>query len=165
MTTITGLPAITSFTGEYEFLSNFSRAAGLIPVEYRFQACKACTSEQADWVMSAPSAGEAKRRGRQVRRVPGWESRKRTVMLDLVLAKFSVPELAARLGATRGRILIEGNTWGDDYWGALEYDGREEHWAAVLPVWQPGDPYRVLAGHNWLGRILMMVRDVTDPLA
>jgi predicted NAD-dependent protein-ADP-ribosyltransferase YbiA (DUF1768 family) len=118
MTTTAVLPAIASFTGEFEFLSNFSRAGGLIPVEYYFQARKAVTSEGAEWVMSAPSAGEAKRRGRQVRLVNGWETRKRAVMLDLIMEKFSVPELAARLGETRGRVLIEGNSWGDYFWGA-----------------------------------------------
>lgn len=159
--TTTVLPAITSFTGEFEFLSNFSRVGGLIPVEYYFQARKAATSEGAEWVMSARSAGEAKRRGRQVRLVNGWETRKRAVMLDLITEKFSVPELAARLGETRGRVLIEGNSWGDDFWGALPWNGEIR---GGLPVWDCGAG-NVWLGHNWLGRVLMMVRDVTDPLA
>ncbi len=161
MTTTTVLPAITGFRGEHEFLSNFSLAGGLVPVEYRFQARKAGTCEGANWVMAAATPGEAKRRGRRVQLVPGWDGIKRAVMLDLVLEKFAAPELAARLGATRGRVLIEGNSWNDDYWGAVPWSGEIR---GDLPVWDCGAG-NVWLGHNWLGRILMMVRDVTDPLS
>lgn len=153
-------PAITSFTGEYEFLSNFSRAGGLIPVEYSYQARKALLPGQAEWVMRAGTPGEAKQRGRRVTLLPGWDGQKRAVMLDLVLEKFSAPVLRDKLTATRGRALVEGNGWGDTYWGAVPRDG---HSHGGLPVWY-GDE-GLLLGHNWLGRILMMVRDVASPEA
>jgi len=159
--TTTALPAIASFTGEYDFLSNFSRAAGEIPVEYGYQARKSLTRDGADWVRAAPGPGEAKRRGRQVPCRPDWDEVKRRVMLEIVLAKFTDPYLGARLVATRGRTLIEGNTWGDRYWGAVA-DTQVPPGAGLLPVW-PDWQGGIWIGHNWLGRILMMVRDVLDP--
>jgi ribA/ribD-fused uncharacterized protein len=160
ITPVVTLPAITSFRNEYEFLSNFSRAAGLIPVEYLYQARKALLQEQARWVMGAATPGEAKRRGRRVQILPGWDSQRRAVMLDLELEKFSAPLLRDRLAATRGRALIEGNSWGDTFWGAEPLSG----FVPALPVWHDGAGNEFY-GHNWLGRILMMVRDVMDPLS
>jgi predicted NAD-dependent protein-ADP-ribosyltransferase YbiA (DUF1768 family) len=55
----------------------------------------------------------------------------------LVLAKFVAhPDLRAKLLATGERPLVEGNHWGDRFWGVC--DGQ---------------------GENWLGRILVRVRD------
>ncbi len=156
------MPAIASFRGEYEFLSNFSRAAGLTPVEYRYQARKSLTRDGGDWIMAAPTPGEAKRRGRQVPCVPDWGCIKRAVMLDLVREKFSAPQLGARLVATRGRTLIEGNGWGDWYWGALDVNIQVP--PGPPPLWSD-QVSGYWCGHNWLGRILMMVRDVLDPQA
>lgn len=158
------LSAITSFTGDYEFLSNFSKAGGLVPVEYHFQAAKALVPGQARWVMEAGTPGEAKRRGRQVQILPGWDSQRRVVMTRFVLGKFSVPLLRDKLTATRGRVLIEGNDWGDDQWGAVRPSHAWREAGADLPTWYTGGG-EYLVGHNWLGRILMMVRDITAPEA
>jgi predicted NAD-dependent protein-ADP-ribosyltransferase YbiA (DUF1768 family) len=55
------------------------------------------------------------------------------VMRDLIAQKFAVgSELADRLLATGDQELVEGNTWGDTFWGVC--DG---------------------VGENWLGRLLM----------
>ena len=57
-------------------------------------------------------------------------------MLDVVRAKFDQhPDLAQKLLATGDEELVEGNDWGDIYWGV--YKGH---------------------GKNMLGKILMRVR-------
>lgn len=57
------------------------------------------------------------------------------VMRELLAHKFVWPVNAEPLEATRGSILIEGNTWGDQFWGVCR--GR---------------------GENMLGRLLMDIR-------
>jgi len=43
-----------------------------------------------------------------------------------------------KLEATAGAVLVEGNAWGDRFWGSVEGSGQ-----------------------NWLGRLLMEIREVT----
>lgn len=135
---------IGPFTGDYAFLSNFYAAGFSLSgvrfptVEHYYQARKAASPEEAGWVLAAPTPGEAKKRGRSVRLSPAFEQDKRAVMMTGVLAKFTQnPELRYRLAVTAPEPLEEVNYWGDRYWGTV--DG---------------------AGENWLGRILVMVREV-----
>lgn len=65
-----------------------------------------------------------------------WDKVKFFTMAELLLLKFSIPELRAKLVETRSRYLIEGNDWGDTLWGVV--DGR---------------------GKNLLGRMIMVIRD------
>lgn len=141
---------IVEFKGEHRFLSNFHpspllwREDGIVypTVEHAFQAMKSEAVGDRMEIAAAPTPKEAKHRGRAAHLRADWEQVKRVYMLHLVLEKFlQNPELAERLAATRSRVLIEGNTWGDDYWGM---------------VWREGD----WAGHNYLGKILMSVRMV-----
>lgn len=139
---------IGPFSGEYRFLSNFwpsqMVAGGTVypTVEHYYQCAKAATNE--DWrrVWDCRSAAEAKRMGRKVTIRADWDAVRKQVMLTGLLAKFSqCPELRHNLLATAPALLVEVNTWGDRYWGA------EMVWGS-------------LDGENWLGRLLMMVRDV-----
>lgn len=139
-----GPPVIGPFTGEYAFLSNFSPhgilygAVWFPTVEHFFQAAKAPDLQARDWVITAPTPGEAKRRGRRLDLPGNWDQLKRGVMLQGVLSKFMQhPELRNRLIETDGASLEEVNTWGDRYWGTAGGQGE-----------------------NWLGRILMQVREV-----
>lgn len=65
-----------------------------------------------------------------------WDDFKIELMIELLQQKFYHPDLEAQLKATGDKYLLEGNTWNDTFWGAA--DGR---------------------GKNFLGRILMWVRD------
>lgn len=133
---------IRAFRGEHGFLSNFHRSPIRVEgteyptVEHAFQAAKAANAAEGAWVGAAPTPGEAKRRGRRVRRRPDWDRVRVEVMTDLVRRKFRDPGLARRLLATAERPLVEENTWDDTFWGVC--DGR---------------------GENHLGRILMRIRD------
>lgn len=133
---------ITSFTGEYAFLSNFYPCqvvwdGKIYPsVEHAYQAAKTLDPQEREIIRLAPTPGKARRLGRRVTMRPDWEPIKRSVMFLLVLRKFQDPALGARLLATGDRVLVEGNDWGDTYWGQC--------------------PLGV--GENHLGRILMLVR-------
>ena len=133
---------IDRFRGEYAFLSNFHRA----PFHWRgnewptaeaaFAASKTHDEHEQERIRTAPSPAQAKRLGRRVDLRPDWERVKDDVMLSILLAKFAVPALRNVLLATGDAELVEGNTWGDAYWGVC--GGR---------------------GKNQLGRTLMRVRD------
>ena len=136
--------AITSFRGPYRFLSNFYRM-GLVldgafypSAEHAFQAFKAATPESHAYIQGAPNPRESKARGRQCVLRPEWAdpSFRLAVMLRVLYAKFDHHTLRQQLLATGDRVLVEGNTWGDRYWGQC-------------PIGQ---------GQNHLGRLLMQVR-------
>lgn len=161
---------ISSFTGEFAWASNFYEdpflveALGRVPsLEHAYQACKGLTEQDRRWVLQASSPAEAKRRGRQLKVRPGWDEIKRPLMLRLVLTKFcQSPGLGSLLVGTRGQVLVEGNDWGDTFWGAVRsgargFDGSLPRWPAATVH---GDEDSPLFGHNWLGRCLMMTRDV-----
>lgn len=129
---------IDSFTGEYRFLSNFwwSTLYGRrSTVEHWFQAAKANSPEDIDYVLSAATPGSAKGRGRRIALRPDWEEVKLRHMELILREKFSDRELARKLVDTGDAELIEGNTWGDTYWGMCND-----------------------VGENHLGRLLMRVR-------
>jgi ribA/ribD-fused uncharacterized protein len=114
-------------------------------VEHYFQACKATTRADFLWVLSAPSAPSAKRRGsrhgeggRRLALRPDWELVKLDVMRVACRAKFTLPEYRAALVATGERVLVE-NSPTDFVWG-----GRDRHGGH--------------AGRNLLGVVLMEIR-------
>lgn len=130
---------INEFRGKYYFLSNFYS----VPVKHGFLTftnteaafhSEKCPVRAGEFTKLNPS--EAKRLGRRVRLRSDWEQIKDNVMLDVVRAKFTQhPDLTQKLLATGDEELVEGNDWGDIYWGV--YKGR---------------------GKNMLGKILMRVR-------
>lgn len=65
-----------------------------------------------------------------------WEQVKVDLMRTFVRKKFENPFLRPMLLTTGDAELVEGNTWNDTFWGVCRG-----------------------AGHNWLGKILMEVRD------
>lgn len=140
---------ITSFRGEYEFLSNFYECyvpmtfgKDHVPFEFRnaeaaFQAHK--TTNFADLIMFSNMTGpEAKKFGRKVKLKDDWNDMRLQIMFEVVLTKFVVnQDLRDKLMATGQRELIEGNTWNDTFWGVC--NGK---------------------GENHLGKILMEVRSM-----
>jgi ribA/ribD-fused uncharacterized protein len=120
--------------GNHLFLSNFYRHGWT--VEHHYQAAKTDDPQWAARILGARTPGAAKRLGRQCPMRREWEAEKDTVMLALLRLKFSDEKLAKQLLATGDTELVEGNTWGDRYWGVC--DGK---------------------GKNMLGNLLMEVRE------
>lgn len=134
-------PDILLFSGEHRFLSNFWPCevrygdVKFNSVEAAYQAAKCASREE---VLRFQHLGpkEAKRLGRSVRLRDDWERVKLGVMQALLEQKFaSGSDLARRLVATHPAALVEGNWWGDKFWGVCDGEGE-----------------------NHLGRLLMLVR-------
>jgi ribA/ribD-fused uncharacterized protein len=132
---------ICEFVGDYRFLSNFWPVIVTLDgrqystVEHAYQAAKTLNPLQREYIREAPTPGNAKRRGRSIDLRTDWEEIKLTVMLALLRQKFDRPDLREALLQTGDAELIEGNTWGDCFWGVCRGKGR-----------------------NHLGRLLMQVR-------
>lgn len=145
---------IPKFENEYFFLSNFYEAPTafvladdllVMPTgEHAFQAAKCHAmldkSAKLEYVRSVaeePTPAKAKYAGRSVKiDVDRWDAVKVECMREIVFQKFlQNPELRVQLLKTGDAMLVEGNTWGDKFWGRV--DGK---------------------GYNKLGVILMEVR-------
>jgi len=131
-----GVRQITSFRNEYAFLSNFYEHDGRITAEHLFQSMKCAVPWWQLYILDAPNPAEAKKRGRQAPMREDWEDIKLRVMESILLMKFRPgSEMLTRLLSTGDAELIEGNWWGDKYWGVC--DGT---------------------GFNHLGKLLMAIR-------
>lgn len=136
---------ITSFRGEYYFLSNF------YPSKFVFQGFEWKTAEHAYQAMKCIdekfwkemeygdlTAGQAKKMGQKLELPEHWNESKLYTMRNIVTQKFEQnKDLMERLDDTKGFELVEGNSWGDTFWGQ--------------------SPIGV--GRNELGKILMSIRD------
>jgi ribA/ribD-fused uncharacterized protein len=139
---------INDFSGDYDFLSNFYHHTFFwygrlyLSVEHSYQAAKATNQGDFLYVASAPWAGDAKKRGRQIKIRPDWEEAKFYLMKDMLFHKFKDRTLAERLVDTTGNLLVEGNTWHDNIWGDCHC----------------GRPKCAKPGQNALGQQLMVLR-------
>lgn len=146
------VPVVNSFRGEYFFLSNFASCrvvtAGFVAdflsdqltypsVEHAYQALKTDNMFERKQILLAAVPGDAKRLGKRVTLRKDWDGMKVAVMESLLFSKFRGNfELGQRLIQTGDAELVEGNNWGDTYWGVCNGSGQ-----------------------NWLGVLLMKVRD------
>lgn len=135
---------ISSFSGEYRFLSNF------YPVEVVFDGKKFPTTENAYQAAKCNpelrderwdefqicTAARSKKLGRELPMRHNWDGLKEGIMYQLCSQKFHTPELKELLLKTGDEELVEGNTWGDEIWGVCNGIGQ-----------------------NKLGKILMAIRN------
>lgn len=132
---------IAVFDHEYAFLSNFYDSPFEVDgikyptVEHFFQAMKVTDPKDREVIAAAATPGQAKQLGRKVSLRADWEEIKIDIMKFALRCKFQVPELREKLLTTGDEELIEGNWWGDRFWGVC--DG---------------------IGENHLGKLLMEVR-------
>ena len=139
---------ISSFTGDYRFLSNFYPVEVEFDdviyhsVEHAYQAAKTLDKKERKQFHKhpLPTAAEAKKLGRTVSMRSDWDGVKLQVMEDLLVQKFAHVELKEQLSQTKGFLLVEGNYWGDTFWGV---DNRK-------------------GGQNNLGKLLMKIRDINE---
>ena len=131
---------IKSFSGEYQFLSNFYPVEVVLDgvtyptVENAYQAAKTLDLEKRkEFIGVLP--GFAKRLGQRLELRPDWGAVKLNIMQRLNEQKYMRPDLRKKLCDTYPQDLVEGNTWGDTFWGVC--DGK---------------------GSNHLGQILMAIR-------
>ena len=133
--------SIKRFAGPHRFLSNFYPAPLVWEgkrwptAEHAYQAAKCRRADHSRLILEAPSPGAAKRLGGKIELRADWDEVKERVMLSIVRAKFENAYLRRRLIATGDAELIEGNYWGDRFWGVCRGEGE-----------------------NRLGKILMKVR-------
>jgi len=129
---------VTSFFGEYRFLSNFwpceieYQGQKYRSVEHAYQAAKTLIWEERQFFLeSKVKASDAKQLGKLVTLREDWDQVKRGIMFELVLQKFQNPSLKEKLLAIDGQI-IEGNNWGDTYWGECPLGNGENNLGKIL---------------------------------
>jgi len=133
---------VKGFFGAYRFLSNFE----VVPVVYEgirypssenaYQAAKSLNPEVRKMFLNI-TPSESKKLGRKIEVREDWERVKYGIMMEIVTDKFMRnPYFAEMLLETGDRYLEETNHWKDVCWGVC--DG---------------------VGTNWLGKILMDVRN------
>jgi len=137
--------AITSFRGEYGFLSNFSPYITEEYMEYKgikypsnehfYQAMSFADDDIKRQVANHPSKG-LKAFCRQFTIRDDWHDIKLDVMKIGLRYKFNIPRYKQKLLATGNEEIIEGNWWGDTFWGVCNG-----------------------VGQNNLGKLLMDIRD------
>lgn len=141
---------IDRFTDRYRFLSNFYPAVVTLgddeypSVEHAYQAAKTLDLSKRRMIRLAFDARTAKVLARGLLLRPDWSTVKLEIMERLVKEKFTRhTDLGNLLLLTGTEELIEGNHWGDTFWGVCKGKGQ-----------------------NHLGKILMRVRDElrTDPI-
>ena len=139
---------ISTFRGEYHFLSNFYQHPftykGLVypNAEAAFQAQKCSSNADRIKYTLQKNPVRAKQMGKKEPNLPSnWDEISYDIMLDILRAKFAVPELAEMLESTGDAYLEEDNHWHDNRWGncICEKCSTKE-------------------GKNWLGKILMHIR-------
>lgn len=113
---------IYEFKGEFDFLSNFYTyrfvyEGDVYPsAEHAFQAQKTDDEEEKEDIRIAKSSVVAKKLGRKCTLRKCWDEDRQDIMLDVVRVKFET-DLKWELLETGVSLLIEGNSWGDSYWG------------------------------------------------
>lgn len=140
---------IDRFDGtKYGFLSNFYMRPiwydGLLypSSEHAYQAAKTTDIKLREAFTRMITPGETKKYGRKLQLRDNWDNIKARIMFEIVLIKFvSHFDLRQKLLDTGNIELIEGNTWGDTFFGVCNG-----------------------VGENNLGKILMEVRRILKGL-
>lgn len=156
---------IYHFRGEYGWLSNMYNTEVLyqdlkFPASenaFMWEKCRNCKVEIKDtdkdkglfevgelipWtqycLLMPPNIVKIKSREVELR--PDWNEIKLQIMYDVLVIKFSNPVLRQKLLDTGTENIVEGNYWNDKFWGVDMKATPNE-------------------GENWLGRIIMDIRN------
>jgi len=136
---------IQRFAEDHAWLSNFHLCPNIVldgvtypSVEHAYQASKVPQIQRMGFIHI--TAGQSKRLPHKLgynKDDLSWKRKKKGIMRKLIRQKFEQgTELAEKLKATGDCMIVEGNTWGDVYWGVC---------AGV--------------GENNLGKLIMQQRD------
>ena len=135
---------INEFQGEYRWLSNFVECDieynGFIypSVENAYQAAKMKYKEDSLKFLNVTS-GRAKQLSKTLPMRDDWGKLKIYYMREFLIQKFSQKPYKELLMNTCGLDIIEGNRWGDKYWGVC---------------------LKTNNGQNNLGKLIMGIRDI-----
>ncbi len=135
---------IDSFEKEHRFLSNFYPVKIVYEgieypsVEHAYQAAKANITDTLltfdkelnkfvdintrERISKIKKPGDAKKIGNLIKIRKDWEAVKLNIMYELLQLKFKDVSLKWKLVQTKDKILIEGNTWHDNFWGRCTCD-------------------------------------------
>ena len=133
---------ISSFTGKYFFLSNFYPCSIIYEgitypsSEHAYVSAKSDDTRDREYIATISNAGKAKQYSRRLILRDGWDSMRVNIMRDIVRIKFRHEDLSNALFNTGNEELVEGNYWGDIFWGQSP----------------------IGTGQNNLGKILMEIR-------
>lgn len=134
---------ITEFRGQWTRLSNYSLCSVCFDkhiyssVEHAYQAAKTLDEKEREYIRHLPTPDQAKKAGKLVDIRLDWEAIKVDIMKELLKEKFSQEPEKSILLSTGNEELVEGNWWGDRFWGQC-------------PIGN---------GMNWLGKLLMEIRN------
>lgn len=134
--------AITAFRGRWTKLGNYSSCVVFYnghayqSVEHAYQAQKSLDPVAQKQIRDQPTPATAKKLARNVALRPNWDDVKVGIMRELLCEKFSQEPERSILLATGDHELVEGNWWGDRFWGQCP----------------------VGTGENKLGQLLMEIR-------
>lgn len=133
---------INEFRGETRWLSNFHEAPFIWnyhiwkTTEHAYQAAKTLNPDAFMAVLLCDTPGQAKNMGQSVPLREDWDDIKLRIMHEVNFCKYTQNDyLKDALLATEEEELIEGNNWGDTFWGVCNN-----------------------YGHNHLGKTLMKIR-------
>lgn len=137
---------IGSFRGEYNFLSNMHDCQinhlghMFNSVEHAYMFSKNPLDK--DWLNKCLtlSASEIKKQSKSIKLRDDWNDVRLPIMFGLLKQKFSKEPFRSRLINTGNENIVEGNSWGDIFWGV---DIKKT----------PN------IGENWMGRLLMDIRN------
>jgi ribA/ribD-fused uncharacterized protein len=140
---------ISSFSGAYDFLSNFHacniRMSGKVfySAEQAYHYHKLARLHDRNQMLALVDPMKAKKFSRKCEIIPHWDEMRTGIMFMVLLIKFQQNGyLMDALLKTAPATLIEGNHWNDTYWGCV-WKGDREGWV----------------GENHLGRLLTIIRD------
>ena len=131
---------IDSFQGENRWLSNFwdvdVELEGMVfkSVEHAYMAAKTTDMEIRKKIQNMPDAGAVKRFCKTIKLREDWEDIKINVMRSLLIQKFNHPLLKMKLLNTGDCQIIEGNTWGDTFWGVCRGVGQNNLGKLIMEI-------------------------------
>jgi ribA/ribD-fused uncharacterized protein len=125
--------------GNYAPCLDFYEGHAYQSVEHAYQAQKSLDPATQQRIRQCGSPARAKALARSVDLRPDWDDIKLGLMETLLREKFAQEPERTILLSTMDAQLVEGNWWGDTYWGVVR-NGE-------------GD------GENHLGKLLMKIRD------
>lgn len=134
-------PFIAPWWGDFEITGSEDTIYEWPTAEHYYQAAKLTLPADVGAILASDSPGRSKKLGRSLPNRPDWQACSIRAMRDTIGLKFaSGSDLAETLLDTGDELLVEGNTWGDRFFGMVK------------------DEDGVYQGQNWLGSLLMLRR-------